>query len=276
MVSKKGIRVDPSVIETVRDLVDLAPILTLPEKGVDFTIYRDASGVRLGGVLMYKGKVIAYVSSQLKSREKNCPTHDLEVVAVSLQNIFSQRDLNLRQHRLLELLKFYDITILYHPEKANVVADSLSMKTACIMSLVDNIVEKRPLARDLIQDKVMRGETKENILDSEAILKIEGRICVSKVDQFQLFHTGSSEVYNGERRPVKGRNGEIFGDFLGQGVVAADGSGGGGRLALALCVISEIDRDALLAACGSFLGSLIFGTTNYHGATNAPKNEVPF
>ena len=35
-----------------------------------------------------------------------------------LQYVFSQRDLNLRQRRWLELLKDYDMIILYHPGKA--------------------------------------------------------------------------------------------------------------------------------------------------------------
>lgn len=43
----------------------------------------------------------------------------------SLQYIFNQRDLNLRQQRYLELLKDYDMTIIYHPDNANVVADAL-------------------------------------------------------------------------------------------------------------------------------------------------------
>ncbi|XP_070037066.1 uncharacterized protein [Nicotiana tomentosiformis] len=36
----------------------------------------------------------------------------------SLQQLFKQRDLNLMQHKWLELLKDYDITILYHPGKS--------------------------------------------------------------------------------------------------------------------------------------------------------------
>ena len=42
--------------------------------------------------------------------------------------VFTQRDLNLRQRRWMELLKDYDVTILYHPGKANVVADALTRK----------------------------------------------------------------------------------------------------------------------------------------------------
>ena len=48
----------------------------------------------------------------------------------SLKYIFQQRDLNLRQRRWMKLLKDYDCSILYHPGKANVVADTLSRKSA--------------------------------------------------------------------------------------------------------------------------------------------------
>ncbi|KAD6118696.1 hypothetical protein E3N88_09967 [Mikania micrantha] len=70
---------------------------------------------------MQRGKVRAYASRQVKIHEANYPTHDLELAAV--------KDLNMRQRRWLELLKDYDCEILYHPGKANVVADALSRKT---------------------------------------------------------------------------------------------------------------------------------------------------
>ena len=40
--------------------------------------------------------------------------------------MFTQKDLNLHQRRWLELLKDYDVSVLYHPRKANVVEDALS------------------------------------------------------------------------------------------------------------------------------------------------------
>jgi hypothetical protein len=46
----------------------------------------------------------------------------------SLKYIFTQKDLNMRQRRWLELIKDYDLSLQYHPGKANVVADALSLK----------------------------------------------------------------------------------------------------------------------------------------------------
>ncbi|PSS08083.1 Ribonuclease [Actinidia chinensis var. chinensis] len=90
----------------------------LPELG--YTMYYDASLDGLDYVLMQEGKVVAYASRQLKPHEKNYPTHDLELAVV--------RDLNLRQRRWMEYLEDYNFELLYHPVKANVVADALSRK----------------------------------------------------------------------------------------------------------------------------------------------------
>ncbi|GJQ97023.1 retrotransposon protein, putative, ty3-gypsy subclass [Tanacetum coccineum] len=117
--------------ELKRRLVS-APILTLPSGSGGFQIYSDASKKGLGCVLMQHGKVIAYASRQLKPYEVNYPTHDLELACdiftdhKSLKYIFTQRELNMRQRRWLELLKDYDTNIQYHLGKANVVADALS------------------------------------------------------------------------------------------------------------------------------------------------------
>ena len=98
-----------------------------------------------------RGKVIAYASRQLKDYETRYPTHDLELAAVvfalkiwrhylygvkcniytdhkSLKYFFTQKDLNMRQRRWLELVKDYECDIKYQPGKANMVADALSRK----------------------------------------------------------------------------------------------------------------------------------------------------
>ena len=47
----------------------------------------------------------------------------------SLKYLPSQRELNLRKCRWMELIKDYDCMIDYHPGKANVVANALSRKS---------------------------------------------------------------------------------------------------------------------------------------------------
>ncbi|GKE34817.1 putative reverse transcriptase domain-containing protein [Tanacetum coccineum] len=140
MINDDGIHVDPSKIEavknwetpktpfeesktfdwdeeqenafqTLKDKLCNAPVLALPDGPEDFMVYFDASGLGLGCVLMQRGtKCVIYTNHK------------------SLQHIFSQRELHMRQRRWIELFSDYDCEILYHPGKANVVADALSRK----------------------------------------------------------------------------------------------------------------------------------------------------
>ena len=66
----------------------------------------------------------------------------------SLQYVFTQKELNLRQKWWLELLNDYDMSVLYHPGKANVVADSLSQMTMGSISLLNEA--KKDLAREVL------------------------------------------------------------------------------------------------------------------------------
>ncbi|KAK1685888.1 hypothetical protein QYE76_046736 [Lolium multiflorum] len=61
-----------------------APILIMPDVTKPFDVYCDASKIGLGCVLMQEGKVISYLSRQLKQHEQNYPTHDPELAAVVL------------------------------------------------------------------------------------------------------------------------------------------------------------------------------------------------
>ncbi|KAA3483518.1 Retrovirus-related Pol polyprotein from transposon 17.6 [Gossypium australe] len=86
IVSSVGIRVDPKKcqqsFEQLKALLTEAPVLVQPESGKEFVIYSDASLNGLGCILLQKGKVVAYASSQLKPHEKNYLTHDLELAAI--------------------------------------------------------------------------------------------------------------------------------------------------------------------------------------------------
>ena len=69
----------------------------------------------------------------------------------SLKYFFTQKDLNMRQMCWLELVKDYDCEILYHPGKANVVADALSRKGP------GKIHGMRLIARELADDMTRAG-----------------------------------------------------------------------------------------------------------------------
>ena len=51
-----------------------------------------------------------------------------------MKYLLTQRELSLRQRRWLELIKYYDLVIDYHPRKANVIADALSQKFFVILA----------------------------------------------------------------------------------------------------------------------------------------------
>ena len=134
------------------------PILIVPKGGQRYTVYYDASKERLGCVLMQSGRVMAYSSQHVKNHEQNYLTHDMELATIvfalkiwrhylygekfkvfldhkSLKYIFTQRDLNMRQHIWMEYLEDYDFILHYHPGKANVVADVLSRKSRGILAI---------------------------------------------------------------------------------------------------------------------------------------------
>jgi hypothetical protein len=135
----------------LKKLLTTAPVLAQPDIEKPFDVYCDASGTGIGGVLMQDGRAIDYALRQLRRHEEHYPTRDLEVLAVvhtlkvwmhymlgnlvhintdhkSLKYLFTQPDLNMRQHRWLELIKDYELEVHYHPGKANMVADALSCK----------------------------------------------------------------------------------------------------------------------------------------------------
>ena len=133
---RKGIKFEwtdkcQNSFEQLKGMLVEAPVLTQPTSRKEYTLYSDASGIGLGCVLMQDGKVVAYASRQLKPHEQNYRTHDLELVAVvfalkiwrnylywekcriytdhkSLKHLLTQKELNLRQRRWLELFKDYD------------------------------------------------------------------------------------------------------------------------------------------------------------------------
>ena len=133
----------------MKDKLTSGSVFTLPKGTKGFLVYCHASQIDLDCVLMKHGKVIAYASRQLKVHENVYQTHDLQLVAIvfvlkiwthyiygvhedvfmdhkSLQYVITQKELNLRQIRWLEILKDYNMSVLYYPLKNNMFADALS------------------------------------------------------------------------------------------------------------------------------------------------------
>ena len=102
---------------------------------------------------------MTYGSRQLKNHEQSYPTHDMESTAIvfalkiwhhylyseqfevfsnlkSLNYIFTQWDLNMRQCRWMEYLEDYYFTLHYHPGKENMVDDALSRKSRGVLASV--------------------------------------------------------------------------------------------------------------------------------------------
>ncbi|KAG8480712.1 hypothetical protein CXB51_025402 [Gossypium anomalum] len=237
-----------------------APVLVQPVSGKEFVIYSDASLLGLGCVLMQEGQVVAYASRQLKPHEKNYPTHDLELAAIifalkiwrhylfgekchiysdhkSLKYLMTQRDLNLRQRRWLELLKDYELVIDYHPEKANVVADALSRKSLFALRamnvhlsiLSDNVLVAELKAKPLLIHQIREAQEVDEELvakraecvssmksefqvDDDDCLRFKSRLCVPRNSEListilneahcsrMSIHPGSTKMYNDLRR----------------------------------------------------------------------------
>ena len=187
--------------------------------------------------------MIAYASRQLKDYETRYPRHDLELATVvfalkiwrhylyevhcdiytdhkTLKYIFTQKELNVRQGRWLELLKDYDCDIHYNPGKANKVADALSRRpTGALMALqtlprqLQREIEKlglilisgrlsalhlKPLLLDKIKEaqefdknlseiiyEVQKERREDFQIDRDGALKVNGRIYVPQDNEIK-------------------------------------------------------------------------------------------
>src|SRR3954470_10506341 len=135
---------------------------------------------------MQLGRVVTFLSRQLKEHERNYSVHDLELGSVvfalktwrhylygerfevysdhkSLAHIFTQKDLNMRQRRWLEYIADYDFELLYHPGKANVVADGLSRKRRATLSsvMIRGWLERQPILFAFVTEPALLVKVKK-------------------------------------------------------------------------------------------------------------------
>ncbi|KAA0056440.1 pol protein [Cucumis melo var. makuwa] len=200
-----------SSFQELKQKLVTAPVLTVPDGSGNFVIYSDASKKGLGCVLMQQVFALKIWRHYLYGEKIQIYTDHK-----SLKYFFTQKELNMRQRRWLELVKDYDCEILYHPGKANVVADALSRKPTLRQKIIvaqlndPYLVEKRCL--------VEIGQGEDFSISADDGLMFEGRLCVPEDSAVKTellteahsspftMHPGSTKMYQDLRSVYWWRN----------------------------------------------------------------------
>jgi hypothetical protein len=135
----------------LKELLTSAHILNIVDPNENFLVCTYACKEGIGGVLTQNGHFISYVSRKIKEHERNCATHDLDLVVIvhalntwrhylmgkifelriyhsDLKNIFEEPTLNARQTRCLEFFSEYDFDIKHIKGRENKVVDALGIR----------------------------------------------------------------------------------------------------------------------------------------------------
>ncbi|XP_057250104.1 uncharacterized protein LOC130591186 [Beta vulgaris subsp. vulgaris] len=155
IVSKKGISVDPSKITAVSEWPK-------PRNVTDIRSFLGLAGYYRRFVKDFRGSILTL------------PEENAEL----------EKDLNMRQRRWLELVNDYDIEILYHEGKANVVADALSRKSSHSLSTLSELNEEILKAQEgneemeKIKKLIEEKKTKDFSIHDDGSVRFNGRWCI--------------------------------------------------------------------------------------------------
>ncbi|XP_074298169.1 uncharacterized protein LOC141628989 [Silene latifolia] len=158
--------------QILKEKLTTALVLALPDGNEEYEVYTNASK---------NGLELAVVVFALKIWRQYLFGVPFKVFSdhKSLKYIFTQKELNMRQRRWLELIKDYEIEIQYHEGKANVVADALSRKSLHAIQLVmhrDKLREE--FVNFAIQMDKLVNEPALFKRDESGLIKFQTRVCV--------------------------------------------------------------------------------------------------
>ncbi|KAA3465758.1 DNA/RNA polymerases superfamily protein [Gossypium australe] len=219
VVSAEGIRIDPRKIEA---LLDWKPPRSVAEirsfLGLTGYYRRFVEGFSSVAApltkLLQKGVPFVWSDKQHESFERLKRNLTKAPVLIqpeegrnhkSLKYLLTQKELNQRQRRWIELLKDYDCSIEYHPGKANIVADALSRKVVSDLramfahlslyedgSLLVELqvkpswisqVKERQQTDELLKGKlplISKDGPAEFSMNEEGLLCFRGKVCMPK------------------------------------------------------------------------------------------------
>lgn len=195
--------------EELKERLISAPVLTLPNFNLPFTLETDASGSGIGAVLMQQGQAIAYFSKAISRKAQTLSVYDKEAMAIlaavkkwkhyllgakliiktdqqSLKYLAEQILTDGMQHKLLLRLLPLDYVIEYKKGKENIAADALSRRdlNCNAISVVQPIwiteilksYESDTLCQDLIARLSIAPDPSSPYTLHSEILRYKGRI----------------------------------------------------------------------------------------------------
>ncbi|KAH0641913.1 hypothetical protein KY290_033526 [Solanum tuberosum] len=151
------------IFQKLKTLLTTAHILALPVECKDLIVYCDASHSGLGVVLVQDKNVIAYALHQLKVRERNYLTHNLEL---AVRWVLASNEVRATFIEEIKAKQFED----------------------------ENLNE--------LKKKTVSGKAQETTLDAEDVLSFKGMICVPQVNDLiqkllTEFHGSRYSIHSG-------------------------------------------------------------------------------